>query len=367
MSPSPASGQPSPLDAWNTLLEQGAIRPDADQEVIVAEFERLWHQLKQQSPERLLDRLRGRRQDRARGIYLWGSVGRGKTWLMDLFLESLQGLSTTRVHFHRFMARVHDDLVRFESARHPLKRIARSWAEDCDILCLDEFFVSDIADAMLLGGLLDALFEENVVLVATSNVHPDDLYRDGLQRARFLPAIERIKQNCQILKLKGSHDHRLRFLERAGVFHSGAAPENDTLMEQRFEGIAGGADQDPQFLINGRVVHARRRALGVLWVGFEELCEKPRSAIDYIEMARDFNTVLVSGLGPMGDTQADTARRFITLVDEFYDRNVKLIISASCPLDKIYTGERLAFEFQRTYSRLVEMQGHEYLARPHLP
>jgi cell division protein ZapE len=234
-------------------------------------------------------------------------------------------------------------------------------------LCFDEFFVSDIADAMLLGGLLTALFEENVVLVTTSNVHPDDLYRDGLQRARFLPAIESIKRHCRVVELDGERDHRLRLLESAGVYHRSDEPGSEGRMEQRFEQFSGGEDLDRDFLINGRKFRARRRGVDVVWLDFSELCEKPRSALDYIEIARDFNTVLISDLPQMGDPQSDVARRFITLVDELYDRNVKLIMSAATGPDLIYTGERLAFEFQRTRSRLGEMQSHDYLARPHLP
>jgi cell division protein ZapE len=265
------------------------------------------------------------------------------------------------------MARVHDELKRHASARDPLKRIAGDWAGRADVLCFDEFFVSDIADAMLLGGLLTALFRENVVLVTTSNVHPDDLYHGGLQRARFLPTIDCIKQHCRVLELAGDRDHRLRILENAGVFQRSDAPGDDQRMEQRYERFYGGEDLDRRFQVNGRTFRARRRGLGVVWLDFHELCEKPRSALDYIEIARDFNTVLLSGLKGLDDTNANAARRFITLVDEFYDRNVKLIISSAAGIDEIYQGEKLSFEFERTRSRLIEMQGHEYLAKPHLP
>lgn len=367
MNPKRGLGVRSPLEAYDTLHARGEIREDHRQRAVAEKLDQLWHALQSAPPTGLLRRLQRKTQPRTRGIYLWGSVGRGKTWLMDLFLETLAERRTTRVHFHRFMAKVHDDLAQHANARDPLKRVARTWAEQCDVLCFDEFFVSDIADAMLLGGLLTALFERGVVLVATSNVAPDELYRDGLQRARFLPAIECIKQHCEVVELGGNRDHRLRLLESAGVFESAAGPDADARMEHRFEQFSGADDMGKDFLINGRTFRARRRGLGVVWMDFDELCRKARSALDYIEIARDFNTVLVSGLKPMDDRHSDAARRFIALVDEFYDRNVKLIISSSTELDGIYAGERLAFEFQRTLSRLREMQSHDYLARPHLP
>jgi cell division protein ZapE len=360
-------GANSPLEVYSALLDRGDIQEDSHQRVVIAELDRLWRELESRPQAGLLQRLKKKPRKAVRGLYLWGSVGRGKTWLMDLFLGTLQTQRASRIHFHRFMARVHDDLARHEARRDPLKHAARSWAKRCDVLCFDEFFVSDIADAMLLGGLLTALFEENVVLVTTSNVHPDDLYRDGLQRARFLPAIESIKHHCRVVELDGERDHRLRLLESAGVYHLSSTPGSEARMEERFEQFSGGEDLDHDFLINGRRFRARRRGLDVVWLDFAELCEKPRSARDYIEIARDFNTILVSGLPQLGDAQSDAARRFITLVDELYDRNVKLILSAAKEIDEIYRGERLAFEFQRTRSRLIEMQSHDYLARPHLP
>jgi cell division protein ZapE len=302
-----------------------------------------------------------------RGLYLWGGVGRGKTWLMDLFHDSLPAGRKQRLHFHRFMQRVHRELRSLGHVQDPLPRIAADWAARCRVLCLDEFFVADIADAMLLAGLLENLFANGVTLVTTSNLRPDGLYRDGLQRARFLPAIELIQRHTRVLELPGTLDFRLRILEQSEIFHHPLDACADQVMTWAFERFAADCELDHDLDINGRNFHARRRGDGVIWFDFAELCEKPRGSIDYIEIARAFNTVVVSGVPQLAEQDANAARRFITLVDEFYDRNVKLLMSAAVPPAGLYTGQALAFEFRRTASRLTEMQSHEYLARPHLP
>jgi cell division protein ZapE len=300
-------------------------------------------------------------------LYLWGSVGRGKTWLMDLFYDSLPVGRKQRIHFHRFMQRVHRDLRGLGCVQDPLPRIAAHWAARCRVLCLDEFFVADIADAMLLAGLLENLFANGVTLVTTSNTAPDGLYRDGLQRAKFLPAIDLIKQHTRVFELPGAVDFRLRILEQSELFHCPLDVRADQVMTRAFERFAADCELDHDLEINGRNFHARRRGDGVIWFDFAELCAKPRGSIDYIEIARAFNTVVLSGVPQLAEQDADAARRFVTLVDEFYDRNVKLLLSAAAPPGELYTGQKLAFEFQRTTSRLVEMQSRQYLARPHLP
>jgi len=298
---------------------------------------------------------------------MWGGVGRGKTWMMDLFFESLALRRKQRLHFHRFMARVHEELRRRSKLADPLPDIARQWSRRCRVLCLDEFFVSDIADAMLLSGLLHGLFERGVVLVTTSNIPPRELYRDGLQRARFLPAIDMIEQRMRVLEVGGGTDFRLRLLERSEIYHTPLDPAADASLRDSFERMAGHCELEARLQINRRLFHARRRGDGIVWFDFHELCEKPRSTADYIEIARAFNTVLLSNVTVMGEETPDAARRFINLVDEFYDRNVKLLISAASPVDSLYSGQRLGFEFVRTRSRLTEMQSRDYLARPHLP
>jgi len=311
--------------------------------------------------------MRGRKRQAVTGLYMYGGVGRGKTWLMDMFFDSLPFKDKQRIHFHRFMARVHAALKTKQSTRDPLPAIAREWAQQYRVLCFDEFFVSDIADAMLLGGLLQALFAEGVTLIATSNVAPDDLYCDGLQRAKFLPAIESLKKYCLSVHVDGKRDFRLRLLQRAEIFLQPLSDHAESSLGNAFERMSAGCSLDTRLVINGRIINARKRGDGIIWFNFKELCEQPTSTADYIEIARAFNTVLLSGVPPMDEGNADATRRFINLIDEFYDRNVKMLISAANPINDLYTGKRLAFEFQRTASRLTEMQSNDYLAKPHLP
>ncbi len=303
-----------------------------------------------------------------KGLYLWGGVGRGKTYLMDTFYNCLPGKRKLRIHFHRFMRRVHKDLTSLQGRADPLKIIGRQFANDVDIICFDEFFVTDITDAMLLGGVLEALFAEGVVLVATSNIPPQDLYKDGLQRDRFLPAIALLLKHQAVYNLDGSIDYRLRTLERAEIYHFPLDDEATLSLQESFQKIAGGVGVIGETLeIESREIATLRYAEGVLWCDFAALCDGPRSQNDYIELARIFSTVLVSNVPQFDGRQDDQARRFINMVDEFYDRSVKLIISAAVAVEELYANGRLGFEFKRTQSRLLEMQSHEYLERPHLP
>lgn len=339
--------------------------PDPHQAEAVAALDDLWHRILDEPRPSLWRRLTGRQAEPPKGLYLWGGVGRGKTWLVDLFFDSLPIRSKQRIHFHRFMQRIHAELKRHADQRDPLVRVAADWARECRVLCLDEFFVSDIADAMLLAGLLENLFSRDVILVTTSNLAPDELYRDGLQRAKFLPAIALIKRHTRVLHLAGDTDFRLRILEQSPVFHWPLGPEAQAALERSYEAIAAGCELDTRLMVNDRPLHAVRRGDGVIWFTFEELCEKPRGSVDYIELARAFNTVVISDIPQLGEEDSNAARRLIILVDEFYDHGVKLLLSAEVPIETLYTGHRLRFEFQRTASRLAEMQTHDYLARPH--
>ena len=303
-----------------------------------------------------------------RGLYLWGGVGRGKTWLMDMFFEALPFEHKRRRHFHRFMQAVHHGLRRVAEQADPLEAVASHIAADSRIVCFDELFISDIADAMILGNLFEALFRRGVTLVATSNLPPEALYRDGLQRQRFLPAIAAIQAHTKTLHLAGNADYRLRALEKAEIYHSPLDGAADAGLEDAFDRIAPEpGKRDHALAIEGRVIPARRRADGVVWFEFADICAGPRGTVDYIEIARCFQTVLVSNIPILGETLENEARRFIAMVDEFYDRNVKLIVSAATPATELYRGDRLGFEFDRTVSRLHEMQSREYLGRPHLP
>jgi cell division protein ZapE len=355
------------LRHYRELISAGGFIPDAGQEAAARALDELARDLCARPARGVLARWRGNRRRPLRGLYLWGSVGRGKTFLMDLFHDHLPLQRKERVHFHRFMRKVHDALRAVGEVRDPLRHVADDWSRRCDVLCLDEFFVIDIADAMLLAGLLERLFENGTTLVTTSNVEPAGLYRDGLQRAKFLPAIRLIEQHTRVLQLDGDTDFRLRILERSELFHAPLDDGAEAGLRQAFARIAAESEMNPVLDINGRAFHARRRGDGVVWFDFEELCGKPRGAIDYIEIARAFNTVLLAGVPQLGADDEDAARRFVTLIDEFYDRNVKLLMSAAVPVESLYRGRRLAFEFERTASRLTEMQSHDYLARPHLP
>ncbi len=314
-------------------------------------------------------RLAPAQQTPVRGLYLWGGVGRGKTLMVDQFFAELPLAEKRRDHFHRFMQEVHAGLARHRDLPSPLDRVAGDFAAGACVLCLDEFAVSDIADAMILGAWLDALFERNVTLVATSNQAPGNLYRDGLQRKRFLPAIAQIERQCRVLELDAGIDYRLRQLERALLFLGPEVPDAEARMAAEFESMADEpVVADANVGIDGRPLRTLRGAEGLVWFDFSELCGGPRSAADYIEIARCYHTVLLSRVPAMDGAADDPARRFIALVDEFYDRGVKLILSAAAPTPAgLYRGERLALEFRRTASRLHEMQSHEYLARPHRP
>lgn len=303
-----------------------------------------------------------------RGLYLWGGVGRGKTWLMDLFFQSLPFKNKQRSHFHRFMQAVHDDLRKLKEQSDPLEIVAEHIAKRTRVLCFDEFFVSDIADAMLLGTLFDGLFRRGVTLVATSNVPPNGLYKDGLQRARFLPAIRQIEEHTETLHVDGGIDHRLRVLASAATWLDARDVATEGRLAALFEAIAGDPGQaDQTILIEHRKLHARRLGGDVIWFDFQQICDGPRGQADYIELARCYHTVFVSNLPVLHGEHENQARRFIALVDEFYDRAVKLILSAQTPLPELYRGSRLVFEFERTSSRLIEMQSQDYLARPHKP
>lgn len=356
-----------PLEIYQHLVTNGGYSADPEQRKAIEELDRIWAELRAYPVSGWLAKIRGKQRKPVNGLYLWGGVGRGKTWLMDLFFDSLPGTHKQRIHFHRFMARVHAALRAKRSTRNPMAEIARDWSKHCRVLCFDEFFVSDIADAMLLGGLLQALFAEGVTLVATSNVAPDDLYRDGLQRARFLPAIESLKDHCLSLHVAGESDYRLRLLQRSEIYLPALDEHAETSLGTAFTKMSAGCSLATELEVNGRILQARKRSDGIIWFDFKELCEQPTHVADYIEIARAFNTVLLSGVPLMDETNADATRRFINLIDEFYDRNVKMLLSAASPIDQLYTGKRLVFEFQRTASRLTEMQSDEYLATPHLP
>ena len=370
----------SPTSRYLQALNDGSHQPDDVQKDAVNRLESIYQALSAKTPPApqtgglmaRFGKLLGKREPSAnapvRGLYMWGGVGRGKTWLMDLFYHSLPGERKQRLHFHRFMLRVHEELTALQGQTDPLEIIADSFKAETDVLCFDEFFVSDITDAMLLGGLMKALFARGITLVATSNIPPDELYRNGLQRTRFLPAIDAIKAHCDIMNVDAGVDYRLRTLTQAHLWLSPRNDETQQQMDKLWLALAGAKRENaPTLEVNHRPLPTMGVENQTLAVSFVTLCVDARSQHDYIALSRLFHTVLLFDVPVMTPLMESEARRFIALVDEFYERHVKLVVSADAPLYEIYQGERLKFEFQRCLSRLQEMQSEEYLKRSHMP
>lgn len=296
------------------------------------------------------------------GLYLWGGVGRGKTFVMDWFVEELPWSGKRRVHFHHFMREIHEGLAVLPKQANPLEMLADQLALAVRVLCLDEFVVEDITDAMILYGLLRALFDRGVTLVTTSNIPPDQLYRNGLQRQSFIPAIDLLKTHTRVFELDAGTDYRLRTLAQAGVYFLTSDPGTEGALERYFCQLTGG------HLVPARAIEINHRAIPVVqlgkdvaWFDFHTLCDTPRATADYIEIAREFHTVLLSGVPVLQAKYHSAARRFLHLVDEFYDRRVKLVLSAEAPVAGLYGGGLNNFPFERLQSRLTEMQSHDYL------
>lgn len=365
----------TPLERYQQDLKRDDFSYDPTQEMAVGHLQRLYDDLvaaerapKPSFMQRLGGKIKRQKEEPIKGLYFWGGVGRGKTYLMDTFFDSLPFDRKMRTHFHRFMQRVHKELKELDGTKNPLVEIGRKYADETRIICFDEFFVTDITDAMILGGLMQELFNNGVALVATSNIVPDGLYKDGLQRQRFLPAIDMLKRYTEVVNVDGGVDYRLRTLEQAELYHWPLDEGADKSLNASFESLAPDLDEEQreaEVEVNGRLIKARRVCEDVAWFDFSALCEGARSQNDYIELGKIYHAVLLSNVPQMGRKNDDAARRFINLVDEFYDSGVKLIISAEVGIPDIYTEGRLNFEIERTQSRLLEMQSHEYLAREH--
>lgn len=357
----------SPRQRYERDLQRTDFVRDTAQAAAVAALQQVYDELRAHPPRRRFG-FGPPKWSAVRGLYLWGGVGRGKTCLMDAFCESLPAETRLRTHFHRFMLDVHERRRKYPDEQDPLKRVAAEYARQLRVLCFDEFFVSDIADAMILGRLFENLLALGVTLIATSNIPPERLYENGLQRANFLPFIDVLKRHVAVLNVDGGVDYRLRALTHAEIYHSPSDARAEANLERWFAEIAPEPGQpNEELVIHGRRIRSRRMADGVAWFDFANLCEGPRGAADYIEIARTHHTVLLSRVPQLTVFHEDAARRFVNLVDEFYDRGVKLIIAAEVPQRELYVGDKSHFEFQRTQSRLTEMQSQEYLAKPHLP
>lgn len=356
----------SPAERYAQAISSGQFMPDEAQAQAVQELERVWQELIQRFKASKKVFRRFQRQIPPNGVYMWGGVGRGKTWLMDQFFDSIPFRRKMRMHFHHFMQHVHRELNKLAGQRNPLDLVADQIYQQAVVICFDEFFVSNVTDAMILSELFQKLFNRGITLVATSNIAPDGLYKNGIHRDRFIPTIEMVKKNCVVLNVDAGVDYRLRVLKQAQLFKAPLSSDHKDWIAERFAALTKTQtiSQEP-IMINSRVVETIGHTEDVLWCEFSELCLKPRSPADFIEIANIYNTVLVSNVPHLTDYLSEGARRFIYLVDEFYDRGVKLLLTSEDSIIEIYQGEKLAFEIERTRSRLLEMQSDEYLNAEH--
>ncbi|CAN1526480.1 COG1485 Predicted ATPase [Rhabdaerophilaceae bacterium] len=366
---------------YAALVAEGRLDADPQQARVVSTLDRLAERLESHRLARkgsALGWLFGKKKPEAplKGLYLWGSVGRGKTMLMDLFYDQLAVRRKRRAHFHAFMADVHARIHDYRQALKagtikggdPIGPVADALSEEAWVLCFDEFSVTDIADAMILGRLFEALFTRGVVLVATSNVEPSRLYENGLNRALFLPFIEAIQSRMDVIRLDARTDYRMEKLQGRRVYHAPAGHASEQALDEAFNDLSGGGKvQHREFDVGGRTVVAKRTAGGVARFSFDELCAQPLGSLDYLAIARGFHTVIVENIPRLDFSRRNETKRFITLIDIFYEHHVKLICSAAAVPDALYRAERghEAFEFVRTVSRLTEMQSESYLSLPH--
>lgn len=366
----------TPWELYQADLQKDGFAHDAAQENAVKHLQRLYDDLvaaeerrqKKNGLIKLVGKVSKKKAEPEMGLYFWGGVGRGKTYLVDTFYNTLPFERKMRTHFHRFMQRVHNDLTELSGEKDPLKIVAKRIADEAVVICFDEFFVSDIGDAMILGRLMQELFSRGVTLVATSNIVPDDLYENGLQRARFIPAIKLLNKYTEVVNVDSGVDYRLRTLEQAELYHYPLNAQAEKNLEDNFNSLIADKARvrsNTSVEVLGRKIPVKLRGTSIAWFEFDALCDGPRSQNDYIELGKQFRDIIISNVPVMGNKNDDLARRFINLIDEFYDRGVKVIMSAEAPITEIYSGGRLEFEFQRTTSRMLEMQSREYLMREH--
>lgn len=377
----------SPMARYQDALASRLLLPDSEQHEAVALLESCFQQLITKSQSNAAGSAKGSwsslkasilgafpflqsghqeaSSPQQSGCYIWGGVGRGKTLLMDYFHESLPAhVRSKRTHFHRFMREIHEQMHDLSGTANPLEAIGARYAKNYDVLCLDEFVVIDITDAMLLAGLVGAFFSHGLMLITTSNAVPSALYKDGLQRQRFLPAIAQLEYHLTVHHLDAGVDYRLRHLHQHPTYilvqdaNEGVLQMGDVFKENAARHIA----QPGKIDINGRVIQHLGCHNNIVWFSFEAICGQMRSVSDYIELAKEFHVVMVSSVPQLGTDREDQTRRFIHLVDELYDCRVKLILAAEVPLDQLYNGRKVAFEFERTRSRLIEMQSDDYLS-----
>lgn len=356
----------SPLQHYEQALLSGNFSEDSQQRQAMTYLDDVY-----QNIVKSRDSKKGffgffKKHETPKGLYMWGGVGRGKTWMMDMFFDSLPQERKMRLHFHHFMKRVHHELNQLKGQPDPLQKVANIIHQEADVICFDEFFVSNVSDAMILGDLFGMLFDKGITLVATSNIAPDGLYKNGIHRDRFLPAIEQVKKHTTVMNIDAGIDYRLRVLQQAKLYVSPLTEESQSWLQERFNALSQNqvVHHEP-IMINGREIAVIAKTENILYCNFRALCMSPRSASDFIEIANQFSTVLIDNVPELNDIVADPTRRLIYLVDEFYDRRVKLLMRAEQSILELYQGEKLAFEIERTRSRLLEMQSQDYLALPH--
>lgn len=355
----------TPKQRYQALIESGQYQVDANQALAIDQLEIIYQAVQTifATKNKLLKQLKIKRLN-PKGLYLWGGVGIGKTWLMDMLYHCLPKACCLRLHFHQFMQQIHLQLEQLKGKKEPFKIIAKQFAKQKIVLCFDEFFVSDIADAMILRGLFEALLAEGIILVTTSNAAPDELYKNGLQREQFLPAIALIKANTKVLHLPTKCDYRVQIATENIAFYTASDEQASSKMQSYFEQVAGTIwDENQPILIAGRKINTIRHATNIVWFSFNALCNIPRSQVDYLEIAQNYRTVLISDVPQIRSDQDNIILYLINLIDIFYDNRIKLIISASVALDDIYPQGRFNFEFQRTKSRLIEMQSQHYFSQ----
>lgn len=354
------------LTHYQACIERGEFTPDQLQYEACVALDKRTHQLMHPPAFSWLP-WRKKSQSLSQGLYLWGGVGRGKTWLMELFYHALPIKTKKQFHFHRLMQWVHEQLSLYQGQTDPLEKIVRKLVKNTTVLCLDELFVSDIADAMILAEFFRHLTATNCLLIITSNVPPKNLYWNGLQRSKFLPAIALLEQHLEVFHLDSPTDYRFKQLSQTALYYHPLTVESAKAVEKITMELApmGKADQTLQVL--GRTIPVRYQSDSLVWFTFEILCKTDRSYLDYIEIARCYHTVVVTDVTVMTVEDESAARRFIALIDELYARNVICLISAEAPIEAIYQGKRHQFEFERAQSRLIHMQQPDYLQKPHLP
>lgn len=353
----------TPIEYYLDQCSKELISKDSHQLVVLQALQKLYEELISENQSRQTTFSFLRRNKLIKGVYLWGSVGIGKTFMMDCFYHCIPFNKKMRMHFHQFMQWIHQELKLHQGKKNPLEHVADDLAQKTMVLCFDELFVSDITDAMLLGKLFDALFSRKICLVATSNSAPDDLYKNGLQREQFLPAIDLLKLNMNVVFLPTSIDYRLRHLKEAGVFYTPLNKESAVNMENSFQVLAG-ADEvfSGPVEIHHRLIHSQKRTNNVIWFEFIDICTPPRSQQDFLAIAEKYQTVFISNIPPTRTADKDTICLFINLVDVFYDARVRIVVSSAEPVSELYRKGTMVLEFARTHSRLLEMQSEDYFS-----